>query len=138
MMQPRGGTAFPMQPRRPAARWRAIVRDLRAARLAQRRADGLLAATLSDGERAQLRRDARLDVPSRYFPARVYRIPKHPGLIEVREGGVTTMYLRAWPEESLPRAAQVLWHKLWLEGDEGAYLRMAEVLPPLLLHGCAC
>lgn len=110
-------------------RWQ-VARRLRSKqRLASLRAERLLAALLSDEEYAQYRRHWYVDVPSPYYAGRIYRIPRKPGPVAVRERGVTVRYLRAWPEEPLPDAALVLARKLQLEGDEARYLRAARHEP---------
>jgi hypothetical protein len=107
-------------------------------RLANLRAERLLAAMLSDEEYAQYLQRWYVDVPSPYYANRVYRIPRKPGPVAVRERGVTVRYLRAWPEEPLPDAALVLARKLQLEGDEARYLRAARHEPVVLVpwHWC--
>ncbi|HEU5327223.1 MAG TPA: hypothetical protein VFU78_03965 [Thermomicrobiales bacterium] len=119
-------------------RWQAARQRRNGLRLANLRAERLLAASLSDEEYAQYRRNWYVDVPSPYYTGRVYRIPRRSGPVAVREHGMTVQYLRAWPEEPLPDAALVLARKLQLEGDEARYLRAARHEPAVFIpwHWC--
>jgi hypothetical protein len=102
------------------ARWRA-ARD---------RAEAALAAHLTPAERAQLRRDDYLAVPSPSAPGRVYHVPRWGELVEVYEGGYLARRLCIQPTSRLPEADVLLTHLLMIRADEAGYLRLANEAPP--------
>ena len=139
-----GGIAIPPLPALREIRqvlwrhWQVARQRRNERRLANLRAERLLAALLSDAEYIQYRRHWYVDVPSPYYTGRVYRIPRKPGPVTVWEHGVAVRCLRTWPEERLPDAALVLARKLQLEGDEARYLRAARHEPAVFIpwHWC--
>jgi hypothetical protein len=94
---------------------------------AQERAEALLKELLTEVELRQLDRSGYLAVPSRSRPGRIYRVPLHPGrtLVEVYQDGIPLMALCVQSVEPIPDGDAVLMHKLMIEGDEEAYLRIA-------------
>jgi hypothetical protein len=71
-----------------------------------------------------------LEVPSREYPGRMYRIPRGPGQVQVVEHGRVTERLCVQPAAvGLPEADVVLMHKLLLESDERRYLLTANHFP---------
>ena len=94
---------------------------------AQERAEALLKELLTEAELRQLDRSGYLAVPSRSRPGRIYRVPLHPGraLVEVYQDGLPLMALCVQSFEPIPDGDAVLMHKLMIEGDEEAYLRIA-------------
>ena len=78
----------------------------------------------------QLRQRGYLEVRSRQFPQRVYRIPRVQGPVGVYEGGLLTNLLCVRPLEPIPNGDVVMLHKLLLEADEAAYLRVANSIRP--------
>jgi hypothetical protein len=94
---------------------------------ARGRAEALLKELLTEGEFRQLDRSGYLAVPSRSRPGRIYRVPLHPGrmLVEVYQDGIPLMALCIQSVEPVPDGDAVLMHKLMIEGDEEAYLRIA-------------
>ena len=92
---------------------------------AEARAEALLRELLSEAEYRQLTRDGYLEVPSPAHPDRTYRVPRRGGMVQVYEGGRPTMALCVQPAAPLPGGDLVLLHKLLIEGDEPAYLQVA-------------
>ncbi|MHB1130865.1 MAG: hypothetical protein ACYC4L_00570, partial [Chloroflexota bacterium] len=107
-----------------------FIRDGREWREAERRAEQLLTETLPASDLRRLRQRGFLEVPSRQFERRVYRIPRVQGPVAVYENGVLTNLLCVRPVEPIPNGDAVLLHKLLLEGDESAYLRVANSIRP--------
>ena len=97
----------------------------RPSREAEARAAALLRELLSEAEHRQLTRDGYLEVPSPAYPARTYRVPRGGGRVLVYEGDRPVMALCVQPVAPLPGGDVVLLHKLLIEGDEPAYLRVA-------------
>ena len=95
---------------------------------AEARAEALLRELLSEAEYRQLARDGYLEVPSPAHPGRTYRVPRGGGRVRVYEGGRPVMALCVQPAAPLPGGDVVLLHKLLIEGDEPAYLRVANHL----------
>jgi hypothetical protein len=94
-------------------------------RRANERAEALTGRLLSDAERAQLRRDGFLEVPSQLVRGRRYRIPSGGSPVAVLEPDGRVGYLCLQPETTVPRAELVVIHKLLLEGAEGEYWQRA-------------
>ena len=92
---------------------------------AEARAEALLRELLSEAEYRQLARDGYLAVPSPAHPDRTYRVPRDGGQVRVYEGDRPVMGLCVQPAAPLPGGDVVLLHKLLIEGDEPAYLRVA-------------
>ena len=97
---------------------------------AEERAETLLRELLSEAEYRQLARDGYLEVPSPAYPGRTYRVPRGWGQVQVFEGGRPLMALCVQPAAPLPVGDLVLLHKLLIEGDEAAYLRVANRFAP--------
>lgn len=98
-------------------------------REARDRAEAALAAHLTPAERAQLRRDDYLAVPSPATPDRVYHVPRWGELVDVYERGYLTRRLCIRPTARLPEADVLLTHLLMIRGDEEGYLRLANEAP---------
>jgi hypothetical protein len=113
-----------LPPHRPALRWRP---DEQAAR---GRAEALLRELLTEGEYAQLERRGYLEVRSPSQPQRTYRVPRRRGQVVVCERGIPIMRLCVQSVEPIPDGDAVLMHKLMIEGDEEAYLRIANRFGP--------
>ena len=94
-------------------------------RVAEARAEELLARNLTRDSYRDVARLGYLEVASPSIPARIYRIPTRPGLVEMREAGRTIGLLCVDPAGALPDADRLLAHKLYIEGDEEEYLRVA-------------
>jgi len=93
---------------------------------AERTAEALLRRLLSPIEYDALSYSGYLEVPSREYPGRVYRIPRGPGQVQVLEHGRVTERLCVQPAAvGLPEADVVLMHKLLIEADERRYLLTA-------------
>jgi hypothetical protein len=101
--------------------------------MAHRRAEQLLHERLTPCEYKHLQRRGYLDIASRLNPHRYYRIPKHKGRVWVYESFMQgdAMLWRKTGElcliaiEDVPEADLVLSHKWMIEGDEAAYLALA-------------
>ena len=111
----------------PLALW--SRRAARRTAAAATRAEALLAAHLTPAQYAQLQREGAFDLPSPSIPGRVYRIPQHPDLVRVYEGGRLTWWLCVGPATWVPDADVVLTHTLMIAGDEPGYLRAANHYP---------
>ena len=97
---------------------------------AERAAESLLRRLLSGPEYDALCRNGYLDVSSKEYPGRVYRIPRGPGQVQVIERGRVLERLCLQPAAmGLPEADIVLMHKLLLESDERRYLTTANHFP---------
>lgn len=99
-------------------------------REAEEKAEQLLADILSPEELQQLRQRGFLEIASHAHPGRVYRIPRHPGLVSVYEQGALVSRLCVGAVEPLPTGDAVLLHKLMIEGAEEEYLRRANPIRP--------
>ena len=97
---------------------------------AKRRADQVLRTVLTGEQYGQLMQQRYIDIPSPSDPERIYRVPKLPGLVQVREKGSTTMWLCLQTLEWMPNADIVVIHKLMIEADEETYLQKANQLFP--------
>lgn len=97
-------------------------------------AETLLRDSLTRQEYAQLCSRAYLDVPSRAYSDRVYRVPRGPGQVQVVVGGKVVERLCLQPLEALPEADIILMHKLLIEGDERMYLETANHFPRAIWH----
>lgn len=97
---------------------------------AKRRASELLRAVLTAEQYSQLIQQGHIDIPSPSDPERIYRVPKYPGRVQVREKGRVTMWLCLQPFERVPDADVVVIHKLMIEADEEAYLQKANQIIP--------
>ena len=71
-----------------------------------------------------------LNIASPSDPQRVYRVPKGPGRVQVRDKGKVTMWLCLEPLERVPEADLLVMHKLMIEADEETYLRKANRFTP--------
>ncbi len=96
---------------------------------AEARAEALLVAHRAPAQRAQLQWEDALDIPSPHLPGRVYCIPRRRGMVAVYEAGRLRWWLCVGPAVWVPDADVVLTHKLMIEGDELAYLRVANSFP---------
>ena len=94
---------------------------------ANRRAEELLRAVLSEEQYRALGTMGYLEVPSHLIPGRIYRIRRH-GPVEVHESGQFRSCLCLRPVSPLPASDLVLLHKLLLEGDEQRYIQTANVI----------
>lgn len=103
-------------------------------RAAEQRARTLLRHLLGDDEFERLTRRGYLDVPSPLHPGRIYRIPYFQGMVNVIEGGISTMRLCVVPTRWVPDPDVVIIHKLLIEGDEARYLRLANRFPAAASH----
>ena len=98
---------------------------------AKRRAGELLRAVLTAEQYVQLIWQGYIDIPSPSDPERIYRVPRSPGQVQVREKGQLTQWLCLQPFDWVPDADLVVIHKLMIEADEETYLHTANSLPPL-------
>lgn len=94
-------------------------------RQAEVRADSLLSEVLTNDEYYQLRRRGYLEVFSPSNPARIYRVPRHRGRVQVFEDGKSIMTLCVQPTSLVPDSDVILMHKLMIEGNEQEYLQLA-------------
>lgn len=94
-------------------------------RRAGERAEALAGRVLSEADRAQLRREGFLEVPSQLVRGRRYRIPSGGSPVAVLEPDGRVGYLCLQPESDVPRAELVVIHKLLLEGAEADYWQRA-------------
>jgi hypothetical protein len=100
---------------------------------AHRRAEHLLRERLTPCEYKYLQKFGFLDISSRLNPHRYYRIPKHKGRVWVYEALLhgdapvwrKTSELCLVAIEDVPDADLVLSHKWMIEGDEAAYIALA-------------
>ena len=92
---------------------------------AERRARQLLRAILTHEQWHQLLWHGYLEITSPTDPARIYRVPRSKGYVQVIEHGQAVMRLCLQPVESLPDADVVVLHKLMIEGNEETYLAKA-------------
>ncbi len=97
---------------------------------AKRRASELLRAVLTTEQYSQLNQEGHIDIPSPSDPERIYRVPKYPGRVQVREKGTVTMWLCLQPCAWVPDADVVVIHKLMIEADEETYLQKANQITP--------
>jgi hypothetical protein len=97
---------------------------------AKRRADELLGGVLTPDQYSHLMQRGHLDIASPSDPDRIYRVPKGPGRVQVREKGKLTMWLCLQPLERVPEADLLVMHKLMIEADEETYLRKANRFSP--------
>ena len=95
---------------------------------AKLRADQVLRAVLTSEQYGQLMQQRYIDIPSPSDSERIYRVPKLPGLVQVREKGSITMWLCLKPLEWMPNDDIVVIHKLMIEADEETYLQKANQL----------
>lgn len=99
-------------------------------REAERRAEVLLSDILASRELRILTQKGYLEVPSRIYSDRVYRIPRYQGPVAVYEAGALTNLLCVRSVDPIPNADAVLMHKLMIEGDEESYLKIANSIRP--------
>lgn len=92
---------------------------------AERRADSLLKDILNAEDYQQLSRQGYLEVKSPSLPQRVYRVPRHQGVVKVYEKDRLVMYLCVQPVKFLPSGDVVAMHKLSIEANEDNYLKVA-------------
>jgi hypothetical protein len=105
-----------------------VVASVIRARQASSRAEKLLRRVLSPAELDQLNRLHYLDIPSRLYPYRTYRVPAREGTVDVLHNGVKAFGLCIRPAEQLPSREHVLAHKALLEAAEDDYLKRANVI----------
>jgi hypothetical protein len=103
--------------------WRAAGEQ--AQERAEERAEELLRELLSEEEYRQLGQLGYLEVRSRAQPGRLYRVPRHWGLVLTLEDDAPITLLCVKSTEPVPAADGVLMHKLMIEGNEEDYLRIA-------------
>jgi hypothetical protein len=108
----------------------ALMLTTRGHRRAQRRAQQLVRDILTPKELEQLALHGHLEVASRLYSGRVYRIPETPGIVRVSEYDVPMGRLCLVPARNVPDAELIVIHKLLLEGDETEYLARANYLWP--------
>jgi hypothetical protein len=99
-------------------------------REAEKRAEAMLSEILPPQELRVLSQKGYLEVRSRKFEDRVYRIPRFQGPVAVYEGGSLTNLLCVRSVDPIPNADAVLMHKLLIEGDEESYLKTANSIRP--------
>ena len=97
---------------------------------AKHRAGELLKAVLTPDQYGHLMQRGHIDIASPSDPDRIYRLPKGPGRVQVREKGKLTMWLCLQPLERVPEADLLVMHKLMIEADEETYLRKANRFSP--------
>ena len=97
---------------------------------AKHRAGELLRAVLTPDQYGHLMQRGHIDIASPSDPDRIYRVPKGPGRVQVREKGRLTMWLCLQPLERVPEADLLVMHKLMIEADEQTYLRKANRFSP--------
>jgi hypothetical protein len=98
---------------------------------AKRRAGELLRVVLTQEQSCQLIQRGYIDIPSPSDPQRVYRVPRAPGFVQVREQGRLKVKLCLQPIGWVPDADLVAIHKLMIEADEESYLQKANVIEPM-------
>lgn len=96
---------------------------------AEQRATVLLQQLLDPDTYARLQARGFLDLPSPTIPGRIYRIPLVAGMVDVWDDRLLTMRLCVVPTRWLPDQDIVIMHKLFIEGDEERYLRIANRYP---------
>jgi hypothetical protein len=96
----------------------------------KRRTREFLRAVLTPDQYDQLIQQGHIDIPSPSDPERVYRVPRSPGRVQVREKGKLTMWLCLQPFALIPDADIVVIHKLMIEADEETYLQKANRFIP--------
>lgn len=99
-------------------------------REAEKRAEAMLSEVLPEREVRQLAQKGYLEVPSRKFASRVYRVPRYQGPVAVYEDGMLANLLCVRSVDPIPNADAVLLHKLLIEGDEDTYLATANSIRP--------
>lgn len=92
----------------------------------------LLRDVLDGHEYEQLTKRGFLDVGSPSCAQRIYRIPRHLGLVTVFEYGRAVRDICVQPVDPLPSGDVVLMHKLMIQASEEDYLATARQFPPLL------
>jgi hypothetical protein len=107
-----------------------IVHSLSGRPEAKRRAGELLRAVLTPDQYSHLMQRGHLDLASPSDPERIYRVPRGPGRVQVRDKGRLTMWLCLQPLERVPEADLLVMHKLMIEADEETYLRKANRFSP--------
>jgi hypothetical protein len=110
--------------------WAFIVESTHKRPKAKRRASELLSVVLTPEQYSQLIQHGYIDIPSPSYPERVYRVPKAPGRVQVREKGRVAMWLCLQPYDWVPDADVVVIHKLMIEADEETYLQKANHITP--------
>jgi hypothetical protein len=96
------------------------------------RAETLLRDVLDEREYSLLRKRGYLDISSPTDDQRIYRIPRHAGLVRVYERGIAVRELCVQPAEPLPSADVVAMHKLMIQACEEEYLGRARSFPSLI------
>jgi hypothetical protein len=92
---------------------------------AELRAEVLLRENVIGRQYQQLLDNGYLEVPSRLYPGRTYRLPARPGRVEVYEAGKWAGQLCIIACDPAPHADLILAQKWMIEADEQAYLAMA-------------
>ncbi len=97
---------------------------------AEERADALLRALLTPDQFARMVALDYLEVASRLYPSRIYRVPWRKGqFVWAFEDGKLLMFLCFGPRRPLPRSDVVVLHKVYIEAMEDEYLRIANCFP---------
>jgi hypothetical protein len=117
----------------PLSIWAFFTESYRKRPGAKRRAGELLRDVLTAEQYGQLIQQGYLDIPSPSEPERVYRVPRSPGQVQVREKGHVTKWLCLQPFEWVPNADLVVIHKLMIEADEETYLQKANSITPIAI-----
>ncbi len=99
-------------------------------RRAESRAEQMLAEMLPAEDLQRLRQHGYLEVASKQFEDRTYRVPRFQGPVAVYERGMLTSLLCVRSVEPIPNGDAVLMHKLLLEADESGYLKVANWIRP--------
>ncbi len=96
---------------------------------AEDRANQLLRQLLHPDEYERMMQRGYLEVSSPTIPGRSYRIPYPQGLVDVFDHGIATLRLCVVPTRWVPDHDLMIMHKLFIEGDEARYLRVANQFP---------
>lgn len=92
---------------------------------AEQRAERLLRENVSDNQYQQMLTNGYLDIPSRLYPGRTYRIPHRPGRVWVYEADRQVCQLCVISCTPVPHADLILAQKWMIEADERVYLAIA-------------
>lgn len=101
-------------------------------REAEMKAEQMLEELLSPAELRMVREHGYLEIASRLFERRFYRVPYRHGLVGVYENGVLIHRLCVGAVEPVPAGDLLLIHKLMIEASEEEYLRRANRIRPTL------
>lgn len=103
----------------------ALLNRQSARQAAAQRAEALLRANVSTPQYQQLLTNGYLEIPSRLYPGRTYRIPYRPGRVAVYEAGRQVYQLCVISCTPVPHADLILTQKWMIEADEQTYLAVA-------------